>query len=239
MEIESLMCVSTAHPDIVKPVRGLACCCCGGSITGRQFHNQDTGHGLGDCCVEFVKPRTEDMERTYGVEGVHYLLDPLVLVRESEARGWTKWRISLRLTDRCGLLNTPDPEKRPAFSRLQSDPVLLRSLQAQMPWNVSSIVRKDGVWGILFEVPFATVESETGKVDPQDPWYLSLPLQEEKSNQILSAFPKLAYAFPGVLFAVPDREHVELGRTTAWAFVPHGLLDAMQRFDLIGALRQL
>jgi hypothetical protein len=42
-----------------------------------------------------------------------------------------------------------------------------------------------------------------------------------------------------VLFAVPDRDHVELGRTTVWAFVPHGLLDAMQRFDLIGALRQL
>jgi len=48
MEAESLVCVSTVHPDIVKPVRRLVCCCCGGSITGRQFHNQDTGHGLGE-----------------------------------------------------------------------------------------------------------------------------------------------------------------------------------------------
>ena len=29
-------------------------------------------HGLGDCCVDFVTPRTEDMQRTYGVAGVHY-----------------------------------------------------------------------------------------------------------------------------------------------------------------------
>ncbi len=75
MESEPLMCTSSRHPDIAKPVRGLICCCCGGRISGRQFHNQDTGYGLGDCCVEFVKPRTENMERTYGIEGVHYRLD--------------------------------------------------------------------------------------------------------------------------------------------------------------------
>jgi hypothetical protein len=55
------------------PLRRLICCCCGAATTGRQFHNQDRGYGLGSCCVEFVKPRTDDMERTYGKEGVHYL----------------------------------------------------------------------------------------------------------------------------------------------------------------------
>lgn len=60
------------HPDADKPIRTLQCCCCGGYTRGRQFYNQDTGHGLGDCCVDFVTPRTEDMERTYGVPGVHY-----------------------------------------------------------------------------------------------------------------------------------------------------------------------
>ena len=60
------------HPDADKPVRTLQCCCCGGYTKGRQFYNQDTGHGLGDCCVDFVTPRTEDMQRTYGVAGVHY-----------------------------------------------------------------------------------------------------------------------------------------------------------------------
>ena len=63
------------HPDADKPVRTLQCCCCGGYTKGRQFYNQDTGHGLGDCCVDFVTPRTEDMERTYGVPGVHYRIE--------------------------------------------------------------------------------------------------------------------------------------------------------------------
>ena len=63
------------HPDLKKPVRTLLCCCCGGYIQGRQFHNQDLGHGLGDCCVEFVSKRVEDMERTYGVPGVHYQIN--------------------------------------------------------------------------------------------------------------------------------------------------------------------
>jgi hypothetical protein len=60
------------HPDLANPIGWLRCTCCGGSFYGRQFHNQDIGHGLGDCCVEYVKPRVEDMERTYGVSGVHY-----------------------------------------------------------------------------------------------------------------------------------------------------------------------
>lgn len=60
------------HPDLQLPVRRLLCTCCGGVYQGRQFSNQDTGHGLGPCCVEYVKPRVEDLERTYGVDGVHY-----------------------------------------------------------------------------------------------------------------------------------------------------------------------
>lgn len=60
------------HPDLKNPVRSLRCCCCGSYFEGRQFHNQDLGFGLGDCCVAFVQPRTEDMERTYGLPRVHY-----------------------------------------------------------------------------------------------------------------------------------------------------------------------
>lgn len=60
------------HADVTRPVRTLLCCCCGSYTKGRQFHNQDTGFGLGTCCVDFVKARVPDMERTYGVEGVHY-----------------------------------------------------------------------------------------------------------------------------------------------------------------------
>lgn len=63
------------HPDIDKPIQTLKCCCCGGYTKGRQFHNQDTGFGLGFCCLRFVKSRCEDVERTYGVLGIHYM-DP-------------------------------------------------------------------------------------------------------------------------------------------------------------------
>lgn len=54
------------------PIRRLRCCVCGEATTGRQFSGQDRGWGLGSCCLEFVKPREEDMEGTYGKEGVHY-----------------------------------------------------------------------------------------------------------------------------------------------------------------------
>lgn len=57
-----------------SPVVQLRCCCCGGYTKGRQFHNQDTGFGLGTCCVAFVTPRTPEMARTYGTAGVHYAI---------------------------------------------------------------------------------------------------------------------------------------------------------------------
>ena len=60
------------HPDASQKVAILKCCCCGGFTRGRQFSNQDLGFGLGSCCVEFVRPRVDDMEATYGVLGVHY-----------------------------------------------------------------------------------------------------------------------------------------------------------------------
>jgi hypothetical protein len=67
--------MSAPHPDAAKPRRRLACCCCGESFMGRQFANQDTGHGLGPCCDSYVSSRgySEDaIRRTYGVRGVHW-----------------------------------------------------------------------------------------------------------------------------------------------------------------------
>lgn len=60
------------HPDLVKPITRLKCCCCGGYTKGRQYFNQDLGYGLGTCCIDYVRSRVEDMQRTYGVDGVHY-----------------------------------------------------------------------------------------------------------------------------------------------------------------------
>lgn len=60
-----------------KPVRRMYCTCCGGIFQGRQWANQDTGYGLGDCCVQYVRAKysddgTQTFEQCYGIEGIHY-----------------------------------------------------------------------------------------------------------------------------------------------------------------------
>ena len=121
---------STIHPDLCQPIRSLTCCCCGGVTQGRQFQNQDNGFGLGACCVAYVKPRVEDLARTYGIDGVHYNLDPEVRVREPAGNGqWSTWRISQNLTSRWGEINPAQPEEKPALALLESDTELLERLR--------------------------------------------------------------------------------------------------------------
>lgn len=66
--------MTTEHPDAAKPIRRLYCTCCGAVIRGRQFHNQDTGHGMGACCIDFASRNmsADDVRRTWGVRGVHF-----------------------------------------------------------------------------------------------------------------------------------------------------------------------
>lgn len=58
-----------------RPIVWLGCTCCGSSYQGRQWWNQDTGYGLGDCCVDMCganrEPNTET--ESYGVSGIHFL----------------------------------------------------------------------------------------------------------------------------------------------------------------------
>ncbi|MBB76608.1 MAG: hypothetical protein CMJ75_19045 [Planctomycetaceae bacterium] len=57
-----------------KPVP-LLCTCCGARMIGRQFHNQDTGFGLCNDCVDYCAERStssEQFQQTYGLRGVHY-----------------------------------------------------------------------------------------------------------------------------------------------------------------------
>ncbi len=67
-----------------QKVRAMYCTVCGGQYMGRQFHNQDTGYGLGDCCANFIRTHrpfsekamsTEEIERTYGRKGYHYEIE--------------------------------------------------------------------------------------------------------------------------------------------------------------------
>ena len=66
---------------MAQPIRTLSCCCCGERFQGRQFHNQDTGFGMGPCCADWVLNRRpfgheqmtlEEFERTYGKRGLHF-----------------------------------------------------------------------------------------------------------------------------------------------------------------------
>jgi hypothetical protein len=61
-----------------KPVKWMCCTCCGSSYRGRQWWNQDCGHGLGDCCVKYcgVNPNGGESQ-CYGVPGVHFLITEL------------------------------------------------------------------------------------------------------------------------------------------------------------------
>jgi hypothetical protein len=57
------------------PVRELGCCCCGNSTRGRQWWNRDTGYGICDGCIEFVRKHGEteaEIRDNYGVEGIHW-----------------------------------------------------------------------------------------------------------------------------------------------------------------------
>lgn len=232
-----------AHPDLAKPIRTLRCTCCGQHTQGRQFHNQDTGFGLGDCCHDYVKPRVEDMERTYGIHGVHYKLDPVALVREvgqNLADPQVEWRISQNLTDRWGDINRHDEASKP-LALLEGNPELLERLRDQMWDEITFVVRMDGQFGLLYEVEYCSRESEQ-HCDPEEQtsdWFKNLRPQAVVEQTLLKGMEPLAQQFPGVKFGVPEVKWIIDDRPAAWAFVPDGLLDEQQRETLGKALLAL
>lgn len=60
-----------------RPVR-LTCCCCGASLIGRQWWNRDAGFGICRACIGIEERRQspEEIRSCYGVEGVHYRVQP-------------------------------------------------------------------------------------------------------------------------------------------------------------------
>ncbi len=56
-------------------VVSLECCCCGGGLKGRQWHNRDDGYGLCPNCIDYCaerEPTVEAFERCYGLRGIHF-----------------------------------------------------------------------------------------------------------------------------------------------------------------------
>jgi len=52
----------------------LTCCCCGELTRGRQWWNHDNGFGICGKCIKRIEVEEpwENLERCYGVEGIHY-----------------------------------------------------------------------------------------------------------------------------------------------------------------------
>lgn len=166
-----------------------------------------------------------------GTEGVP---DPIVKVRPvGDPDEFVEWRISQDLTDRWGGLNEYNAAIKPLDELTDSG--RLTALRDQMWGESTFIVRKDGEFGILFEVEYCSQESEA--VRAEDPkWYASLKSQAEVIKTLLAGMKLLAEKFPGVQFGVPDEANIIQNRPAAWAFVADGLLNEQQREELGKAL---
>jgi hypothetical protein len=57
-----------------KPIRNLACCCCGECTRGRQWRNRDLGFGYCESCDIRHKENEEEKKEIYGIRGIHFCL---------------------------------------------------------------------------------------------------------------------------------------------------------------------
>lgn len=165
--------------------------------------------------------------------------DPVVKVRPvGKPEEWKDWKISQNLTTRDGDLNYHDAENKP-LEFLEFDEDLLARLRAQMWDGITFITRKDGKFGLLFEMEFCSLESEEENKNDDPAWYAALKPHADVIKTLLDGLKPLAERFPGVEFAVPDEAHIANDRPAAWAFVPDGLLSDEQREELGKALLNL
>ncbi|MBC8738545.1 hypothetical protein F6X40_17435 [Paraburkholderia sp. UCT31] len=169
--------------------------------------------------------------------------DPVVMVQPvggnpDEPVQPVDWLISQNLTDRWGELNYHNAANKP-LEELEDDEALFERLRAQMWDELTFIVRKNGQFGVLFEAEYCSKESEEGESSGDSEFDRNLKPHEEVVKALLKGMKPLADQFPGVLFAVPDKEVIINDRPAAWAFVADGLLTETQREALGRALLSL
>lgn len=140
----------------------------------------------------------------------------------------TQWEIDCNLTDRWGQINPVSSSE--LKHDLWADPVLLERLREQMFDEFTFIARKDGTWGVLFELEINTIESEEGQE-----WEGHYPLKSraEREREVMEHIAKLAQQYPAVEFACPHAYAVELERSALWAFVADGVL-TREQIDALG-----
>lgn len=164
--------------------------------------------------------------------------DPVVAVRSIDSGDWGEWAISQNLTDRWGEINSHDAAKKP-LRELEADPELLPRLRAQMWDEITFITRKDGQFGVLFEVEYCSIESETKSAQDMGETTAGMKPHSVVIAALMKGLQQLQPEFPGVSFAIPHESQVVDDRPAAWAFVPDGLLDEQQRMKLGRALLDL
>lgn len=132
------------------------------------------------------------------------------------------WILEQNLTSRWGDFNEFMFEKKPGLAILQADPVLLGELHSEMRDEITFIGRKDGQFGVYFELEYVSIESEEGNTD-----------EGEGNNHrphaaviagLLENIAVLQAKYPKVEFCIPDASNICNDRPAIWAFVKLGAL---------------
>lgn len=136
----------------------------------------------------------------------------------------TRWDIDCDLTDRWGQINESNGGSKPLHD-LMVEAGLLERLREQMFDEITFIVRKDGKWGVLFELEINTIESEE-----EGTWEDHYPLKSraEREGEVMQRIEALSKQFPTVEFACPHAFNVIDERSALWAFVADGTLSREQ-----------
>jgi len=175
-------------------------------------------------CLTHLQPNEHPLAMAWVVTQ-----DPMTSVTSLDGKP-DVWFISQRLTDIFGEINMGNEDSTP-LQTLWYDPPLLERLIAQMWDEATFVVRKDGNFGLLYEVEFLSRESESCLTND--------PAELEKLNshadvvaRLTQGLKELQVVFPQVDFCVPAAHNIVQGRPAAWAFAKDGLLNEEQRCEL-------
>lgn len=171
------------------------------------------------------------------VAGDSSVADPSYAVTLPNGEAST-WNISQNLTDRWGELNFYKGHEKP-LQPLLGDSDLFERLLNQMWDELTFVVRKDGAYGLLFELEYSTRESEVNLIPRSATYEQELSKLKPESDLrpiLVECIAKLAAKFPGVQFCLPPKEEMVEERLGIWAFVADGQLDDAEREKLGQAL---
>ncbi|MBI6883048.1 hypothetical protein [Pseudomonas putida] len=155
----------------------------------------------------------------------------------------SQWLISPNLTDRWGGINDFDAEIKP-LPELVSEPGLLHTLRSQMTSEITFAARKDGLFGLLFEVEMASIESEINNGDldhsTDDAGYMArLKPHSEVVAETLASLRANSERFPHVSFCMPDEGEIANDRPAVWGFMRPFAMNQAERDELAAYLCSL